>query len=175
MDDITLALQLLIIRFVHWVIGIFLIIIFIRFLANKFKKIENKPTNLYKIFIVFSILICIGLYPIVNSMTSKFPDVYSDVGVEVAPEISNQIAIYVWPILIVYLIMLITMIVKKTSYRTIYYPLALITLTIIAFCLGVIYFNYMFFWYIVIFFIPLILITIGSGVIGNRIDNKHSA
>ena len=67
-------------------------------------------------------------------MTSKFPTAYpgdeASSGV-ITSEISNQIAIYVWPILIVYSIILIILIIKKTNYRKIYYPLSLFTLTVI--------------------------------------------
>ena len=132
-------------------------------------------TDLYKIFIVFSILICTFLFPFVNSMTSKFPTAYpgneASSGI-ITSEIANQIAIYVWPILIVYLIMLIILTIKKTNHRKVYYPLSLFTLTVIIFNLGIIYSGYMIFWYLIILFYPLIALIVVLSIIGNKLDNN---
>ena len=144
-------------------------------LKKEDKTNRKEKTNLYKIFIVLSILICIFLLPFVNSMTSKFPTAYpgdeASSGV-ITSEIANQIAIYVWPILIVYSIMIIILIIKKTNYRKVYYPLSLFTLTVIIFNLGIIYSGYMIFWYLLIFFYPLIALMVVLSIIGNKLDNN---
>jgi len=202
MDSGIWALGLLLIPIIGYAIVIFLIIKLIKFIKNKTKKresnnittnyntkkensikidglenditINNKKTNLYKIFIV-SILICIFLLPFVNSMTSKFPDAYPGSEAEsgvITSEIANQIAIYVWPILIVYSIMLIILVIKKTNYRKVYYPLSLFTLTVIIFNLGIIYSGYMMLWYLLILFYPLIALIVVLSIIGNKLDNN---
>lgn len=139
------------------------------------KSEKNNNISLYKIFVIMSILICIFLLPFVNSMTSKFPTAYpgneSESGV-ITSEIANQIAIYVWPILIIYLIMLIILIVKKTNYRKVYYPLALLTLIVVFLNLGIIYSGYTILWSVIILFYPVIFLLIAACILGNKLDNN---
>lgn len=131
--------------------------------------------KIYKVFITYSILICVFLLSFVNNMTSRFPDAYhgneasSDI---IALKIANQIAIYVWPILVTYLIMLVILIIKKVNHRNVYYPLSLFTLTIIVLNLGIIYFGHMVIWYFIIFFWPLVIILFLLSKIGDKLDNN---
>ncbi|MDE6292835.1 MAG: hypothetical protein K2L98_04055, partial [Bacilli bacterium] len=143
---------------------------------QKNNKINFKEmTKLCKIFIVFSILICIFLFPFVNRMTSKFPSAYpgseASSGV-ITSEIANQIAVYVWPILIVYLILLVVLIKRKTNYRKVYYPLSFLTLNIIFFNLSIIYSGYMVMWLLIILFYPIIIFLFVLGSIGKKLDNN---
>ncbi|MDD4053866.1 MAG: hypothetical protein PHZ20_03460 [Bacilli bacterium] len=193
MDNGMWALGLLLFPLIGYAIVIFLIIKFISFVINKTKKdqpnnfiIDNniqkqdtinlkEKTKLYKLFIIFSILTCIFLLPFVNSMTSKFPSAYpgneASSGV-ITSEIANQIAVYVWTILIAYLIMLVTLIIRKTNYRKVYYPLSLFTLTIIFLNIGIIYCGHMIMWYLIVFLWPLIILLIFLAIIGNKLDNN---
>ena len=203
MDSEMWALGLLLIPVIGYAIVIFLIIKLIKFIKNKTKKnesnnitinyntqkentvkieelendinINKKKTNLYKTFIILSIIISIFLLPFVSSMTSKFPTAYPGneaLSGVITSEIANQIAIYVWPVLIVYIVMLIILIIKKTNYRKVYYPLSLFTLTIIIINLGIIYSGMNFMWYLVGLSPSLTILLIILGVIGNKLDNN---
>ena len=186
------TIGLLIIPFIGFILLIYLIIKFINFVSNKTKmnKIDNIPldyefkkenpinikTNLYKIFILVSILICAFLPPFVNNMTSKFPTAYpgseASSGI-ITSEIANQISIYIWPILIIYLSMFIKLIIKKNNCRKVYYPLFLFTLIVILSNLNIIYFGYMILWYLISLFLPIIIFILTLSIIGNKLDNNE--
>jgi len=116
-----------------------------------------EKSKLYKLFVILSILICMFLFPCVNSMISKN---------------ANQIVIFVWSVLIVYFVMLIILIVRRTNHRVVYYPLSLFTLIVIIFNLGVIYIGEAILWYLLALSYPLIGLMVVLGIIGHRQDHN---
>lgn len=173
------ALGLIILSIIELAIMAFLIIkliISIEKIVSESKKSPKKyKTKLYKAFVIFSIITCIFLPIFTYNMTSKFPEAYphdeSSSGV-ITSEISNQIAIYVWPILIIYLVILITLIVKKTNYRNVYYPLSMYTFCTIFFILSIIYFGYLVLWIALILLVPLLILLFLLAIIGKGLDNN---
>ncbi|MBR5228152.1 MAG: hypothetical protein IKV94_05915 [Clostridia bacterium] len=139
------------------------------------KTLSKEKTRLYKVFVVFSIIILIGLFPFVGSLMDNFPDAYPENEASsgnITTEIANQIAIFVWPILIAYIVMFIIMIIKKTNYRRVYYPLAVVTIEIILLDLSIIYSGYMVMWFVVILFWPCLVGLILSWIIGYKVDKQ---
>ena len=103
---------------------------------------KKNTDNLYRFFVTFSILICVFILPYISAVRSKLVD--GDVGGNPANEYivlekADQIAAYIWPVLIVYFIAFVYLIVKKTYGRKVYYPLALFTFYILANNLAVTY------------------------------------
>ena len=136
----------------------------------------KKNKKLYNIHIIISILIFCFLPVFVDMLIDKYPGVYPED--EGAPsnltlDIANKIAIYVWPILIGYIIMIYVLIKNKVDNRKIYYPLSFTTLVMIIFNLGVIYCTHMFLWYLVMFILPILITIIILAIVGNMQDKNN--
>lgn len=136
----------------------------------------KKNKKLYNIHIIISILIFCFLPVFVGNLIDKYPDAYpSDEGAlsNLTLDIANKIAIYVWPILIGYIIMIYVLIKNKVDNRKIYYPLSFTTLVMIIFNLGVIYCTHMFLWYLVMFILPILITIIILAIVGNMQDKNN--
>ena len=136
----------------------------------------KKNKKLYNIHIIISILIFCFLPVFVDMLIDKYPGVYpEDEGAtsNLTLDIANKIAIYVWPILIGYIIMIYVLIKNKVDNRKIYYPLSFTTLVMIIFNLGVIYCTHMFLWYLVMFILPILITIIILAIVGNMQDKNN--
>ena len=136
----------------------------------------KKNKKLYNIHIIISILICCFLPVFVDMLIHKYPGIYpEDEGAmsNLTLDIANKIAIYVWPILIGYIIMIYVLIKNKVDNRKIYYPLSFTTLVMIIFNLGVIYCTHMFLWYLVMFILPILITIIILAIVGNMQDKNN--
>ena len=136
----------------------------------------KKNKKLYYIHIIISILIFCFLPVFVDMLIHKYPGIYPED--EGAPsnltlDIANKIAIYVWPILIGYIIMIYVLIKNKVDNRKIYYPLSFTTLVLIIFNLGVIYYTHVFLWYLLLFIIPIFIIIMILAIVGNMQDKNN--
>lgn len=143
--------------------------------SNMKKFIKQIEENLYRIYIIVSVLICIFLFPFAQNMVSKFSNAYPRSGTatnKITLETASQVAIYIWPILIIYLFMLIILIARKNNHRKIYYPVSLLTITVIIFNLCILYKGFLIMWYIVILFYPVAALMIVLGIIGHQLDNN---
>lgn len=112
---------------------------------------------LYKIFVTLSIMICLFLFPSINTKISEH---------------KNQIAILVWSVFVIYIAMLIILIVRKTNHRVVYYPLSLFTLIALIFNVGVIYIGEAILWYLLALSYPLIGLMLVLGFIGHHLDHN---
>ncbi len=136
----------------------------------------KKNKKLYNIHIIISILICCFLPVFVGNLIDKYPDAYpSDEGgsSNLTLDIANKIAIYVWPVLIGYILMIYLLIKNKIENRKIYYPLSFATLVMIIFNLGIIYYTHMFLWYLVMFILPILITIIILAIVGNMQDKNN--
>ena len=137
----------------------------------------KKQEKLFKIHIVVSILIAIFLPKFVHNLVSKYPEAYPlDEGAlsNLTFELANKLAIYVWPVLIGYIILIYNLVKNNVGRRKIYYPLSFVTLIIILFNLGVIYYTYMFLWYLVVLILPLFIAFIILIIIGSMKDKDNN-
>ncbi len=137
------------------------------------KTKAQKKTVLFKFFIVLSIIITVFLFPFVFELTSRFPDAYAKNEAdfkEISLETANKTAIFVWPLLIGYITLLVALIVKKTDSRKVYYPLAALVFMVFAFCLGVVYYDMIVMWYIIIYFREIIALLAASIIVGIILD-----
>lgn len=137
----------------------------------------KKQEKLFKIHIVVSILIAIFLPKFVHNLVSKYPEAYPlDEGAlsNLTFELANKLAIYVWPVLIGYIILIYNLVKNNVGRRKIYYPLSFVTLIIILFNLGVIYSTYMFLWYLVLLILPLFIVFIILIIIGSMKDKDNN-
>ena len=114
-------------------------------------------------------------------MTSRFPSAYQwdTVSLGVIPsEIINRITIYIWPILIIYIFMLIILIVKKTNDRKIYYPLSFFTLSFIILNLAIIYLGYKICSFLLFLIYPIVVFMFSFmiilSVIGSKLDDSST-
>ena len=136
----------------------------------------KKNKKLYYIHIIISILIFCFLPIFVDMLIHKYPGIYpEDEGAtsNLTLDIANKIAIYVWPILIGYIIMIYVLIKNKVDNRKIYYPLSFTTLVLIIYILGVIYYTHMIIWYLLIFIIPIFIIIMILAIIGYKQDKNN--
>lgn len=136
----------------------------------------KKNKKLYNIHIIISILIFCFLPVFVEMLIDKYPGIYpEDEGAmsNLTLDIANKIAIYVWPILIGYIIMIYVLIKNKVDNRKTYYPLSFTTLVFIIVNLGVIYCTHMFLWYLLIFIIPIFTIIMILSIVGNMQDKNN--
>lgn len=136
---------------------------------------KKNTDNLYRFFVTFSILICVFILPYISAVRSKLVD--GDVGGNPANEYivlekADQIAAYIWPVLIVYFIAFVYLIVKKTYGRKVYYPLALFTFYILANNLAVTYLGSSAAWYFIGLLFFLIMVLIISSIIGKKLDDN---
>lgn len=130
----------------------------------------KKQEKLFKLHIVVSILIAIFLPKFVHNLVFKYPEAYpSDEGAvtNLTFELANKLAIFVWPVLVGYIILIYSLVKNNVNNRKIYYPLSFLTLLIILFNLGIIYYGYMILWYLLVIILPafiafIILIIMGS-------------
>ncbi len=136
----------------------------------------KKNKKLYYIHIIISILIFCFLPVFVDMLIHKYPGIYpEDEGAtsNLTLDIANKIAIYVWPILIGYIIMIYVLIKNKVDNRKIYYPLSFTTLVMMIFNLGVIYYTHMFLWYLVMFILPILIAIIILAIVGYKQDKNN--
>ena len=129
---------------------------------NDKMPVQTKATEnsmLYKIFVILSVMICLFLFPFIN--TKIF-------------EQKNQTAILVWSVLAFYIAMLIILIVKKTNHKVVYFPLSIFTLIALSFNLGYIYLpGSAIVWYLLALSYPLIGLMIFLGFIGYHLDHNN--
>ena len=140
----------------------------------------NDRDKLYSFFIFFSAIVCLLVPFLVDKLTQKFPYSYAknEAGVDhITIGLAHSISLTVWPILIAYIIVVIGLLLKKTNYRKVYYPLSLITTIFILRNLAIIYKGYLtsltFFVFLLIPLIVQIIIAIITGIIQDvNKDNK---
>ncbi|MBE5881379.1 MAG: hypothetical protein E7289_03555 [Lachnospiraceae bacterium] len=117
-----------------------------------------KSSMLYKIFVTVSIMICLFLFPSINTKISEH---------------KNQIALLVWSVSVIYITLLIILIVRKTNHKGVYYPLSLFTLIALTFNLGAIYLpGSAIIWYLLALSYPLIGLMVVLGLIGHHLDHN---
>ncbi len=131
--------------------------------------------NLSKILMLVSVIIGIVLLPFVLVMFSFFPGIYFGDGSSystVTMDVANKIAIFIWPVLIVYIIFLIYVISKKTENRKMYYPVAFVTICYIIFILVLVYQGIFAMWYTIIFSFPIAAIATTLWFIGDMLERN---
>ena len=136
----------------------------------------KKQSKIFKIYLLVSILL-IALMPMyLEFLTGMYPEAYPPGDAfpnSKTTEVAGEIAIYVWPLLLGYIIFTIIMLRKKTNNRKFLYPLSLGIISYISFFLAALYYTFILaiIWFYILI-IPLIIIMIILLIIGWKIDNK---
>lgn len=128
---------------------------------------------LYKCYVIFSALICVFILPYVGSVREKIvPEYDANPGANyLVLEKAHQIALYIWPILIAYVIAFVVLIVRKEGGRKVYYPVTVFTVYVLSIILLTIHFGADMAWYGIGLFYPLVAVLVVTSILGKDLDN----
>ena len=137
----------------------------------------KKQPKIFKVYLLVSTLIVVVLPMLLEIITKLYPESYPPGEAfpnENTTTVAGEIAMYIWPFLIGYIIFVIAMLSKKINNRKIIYPLSLAVISYILFFLAFIYYTVLvaIMWAFILV-IPLIVIMIILSVVGWKLDNKR--